>query len=58
MPQFDMPLGAPLADATYDSATETWSRKFKAGVSVTFHCQGNYGNITGGRWTNSFNALL
>eukprot|EP01001_Neometanema_parovale_P007548 NODE_3847_length_1154_cov_69.018429_g3660_i0.p1 GENE.NODE_3847_length_1154_cov_69.018429_g3660_i0~~NODE_3847_length_1154_cov_69.018429_g3660_i0.p1 ORF type:complete len:361 (-),score=56.12 NODE_3847_length_1154_cov_69.018429_g3660_i0:70-1098(-) len=40
-PEYDRPLGAPVADATYDSATQTWSRKFSKGTSVKFDCRTN-----------------
>ena len=33
---FARPLGAPLADATYDHTTETWYRSFESGTNVTF----------------------
>ena len=37
IPQFSMPLGAPLADAVYDASTTVWSRRFTHGVNVTFN---------------------
>ena len=54
MPQFDLPLGAPHSDATYDVASATWTRTFGKGVKVTFECHGNNGTITGPGWSGSF----
>eukprot|EP01043_Picozoa_sp_COSAG02_P052848 COSAG02_NODE_5757_length_4062_cov_12.533687_2_plen_387_part_00 len=54
MPQFDLPLGPPHADATYDAATATWTRAFGKGVKVTFECSTNNGTITGPGWTGAF----
>ena len=33
---FARPLGPPLADAVYDTATQTWSREFASGTKATF----------------------
>jgi hypothetical protein len=48
MPQFEQPLGAPLADATYDAPSSTWSRQF-AHVNVTFDVTTSLGKVDG--WT-------
>eukprot|EP00937_MAST-01D_sp_MAST-1D-sp2_P000218 g218.t1 len=46
---FGRELGAPVADAAYDTATATWSRHFSGGTSVSFNARTNLGNITWGR---------
>ena len=51
-PDFERPLGPPLADATYDHATATWHRSFAGGAHVTFtpHINAN-GQDMGGTGT-------
>ena len=36
---FGRQLGAPLADAAYDTGTQTWSREFRSGTRVEFALQ-------------------
>ena len=43
---FGRRLGEPLADATYDVRSATWSRSFKGGTRVVFNARTNTGNIT------------
>ena len=43
---FGRRLGEPLADATYDVRSSTWSRSFKGGTRVVFNARTNTGNIT------------
>jgi hypothetical protein len=50
MPEFALPLGAPLSDAVYNPLTYTWTRKFAHGVTVTFHAKGGNGTIIGPGW--------
>ena len=50
MPEFALPLGAPLSDAVYNPLTYTWTRKFARGVTVTFHAKGGNGTIIGPGW--------
>lgn len=42
---FDQPLGVPTADAVYDAATSTWSRRFASGTAVTFDAVTKKGTI-------------
>ena len=42
---FGRPLGAPVADAAYDAATGTWSRRFATGTRVTFNAATSKGSI-------------
>jgi len=44
-PEFEKPLGEPLADATYDAATSTWTRSFASGTKVTFNAVSAVGSI-------------
>ena len=46
LPDFDKPLGAPLAAAVYDAADGTWRRAFAAGTNVTFDAKRNVGSIS------------
>ena len=48
LPEFDKPLGAPLADGSYDAATATWTRRFASGTVVTFDAITNKGAIVWG----------
>lgn len=45
LPEFDKPLGAPLAAGSYDVATSTWTRRFASGTVVTFDAKTNTGSI-------------
>jgi hypothetical protein len=45
--EYDMPLGAPLAPATYSNGM--WSRQFKHGTKVTFDTSTNKGTIVWGK---------
>jgi hypothetical protein len=45
LPEFDKPLGAPVADAAYDAGTHTWSRSFGSGTAVTFNARTSKGTI-------------
>lgn len=55
MPQFELPLGEPLGDATYTTANGgEWHRSFKAGVEVTFSVENRTGTITGPGWPGVF----
>ena len=45
---FDQHLGAPLADARYDSATSSWSRAFASGTKVTFNALTKKGTVAWG----------
>lgn len=47
LPQFALPLGEPLSDATYDASGGTWNRQFAHGVNVTFAVKINRGKIVG-----------
>ena len=44
-PEFEKPLGEPLADATYDAATSTWTRSFASGTRVKFDATSSVGSI-------------
>ena len=46
LPQFDLPLGAPLAAATYDAPSATWRRSFASGTNVTFDAKQSTGSIS------------
>jgi hypothetical protein len=46
--EFDLPLGAPLADAAYDAVTHKWTRRFEH-VNVTFNARNGKGTVKG--WT-------
>lgn len=48
-PIYDMPLGAPLSNATL-SADGVWTRRFAAGTNVTFDTKTNTGTI---QWANA-----
>ena len=48
LPEFDKPLGAPLADGSYDAATATWTRRFASGTVVTFDAASKKGAIAWG----------
>ena len=43
---FDRKLGAPLADATYDASTSTWTRSFASGTKVRFNAETKKGAIS------------
>ena len=43
---FDRKLGAPLADATYDTPTDTWTRSFASGTKVQFNAKTKKGTIS------------
>ena len=45
MPFYDVPIGDPQGEATYDSATGIWKRNFEH-VSVTFDTATNRSTIT------------
>lgn len=45
---FGRKLGAPLADAMYDSSTDTWTRSFVSGTEVQFNAKTNKGSISWG----------
>ena len=45
-PQFDLPLGAPLADGAYDAASQTWTRRF-AHVNASFNAKTKTGTVEG-----------
>jgi hypothetical protein len=49
-PMFDNPLGAPQADAVYDTATATWTRSFASGTHVSFNAKTQVGTI---QWGNA-----
>jgi hypothetical protein len=51
---FGRPLGTPLADAVYDAATATWSRRFRSGASVVFNANTNHGTTTWGAGRGSW----
>ena len=46
---FDRPLGEPVSDGQYDSASAIWSRTFKSGTKVTFNAATKKGSID---WAN------
>ena len=46
LPEYERPLGAPLADAAYDAASATWSRGFASGTTVSFNARTNAGKIS------------
>jgi hypothetical protein len=48
LPQFEQPLGAPLAEATYDASSGVWTRQFQH-VNVSFDAKTNRGQVDG--WT-------
>ena len=45
---FDRQLGAPLADATYDPSTDSWTRGFASGTKVQFNAKTKIGSIIWG----------
>lgn len=45
---FDRDLGAPTDDATYDPATNEWTRSFASGTVVRFNAMTNAGDISWG----------
>ena len=46
MPElFERPLGEPLADAIYDTASASWARRFASGTSVSFSARTGTGTI-------------
>ena len=45
LPQFELPLGAPLGEAAYDAASATWTRAFASGTAVTFNAATGAGSI-------------
>jgi hypothetical protein len=44
------PLGTPLADATYDHATSTWTQTFASGTTISFNAKTTRGAI---HWSGS-----
>ena len=44
--QFDLPLGAPLADGAYDALSQTWTRRF-AHVNASFNAKTKKGTVEG-----------
>jgi len=44
-PEFERPLGDPLADAVYDEVTSTWTRGFASGTKVVFNAASAVGSI-------------
>jgi hypothetical protein len=44
-PEFERPLGEPLADAVYNAETLTWSRGFASGTKVAFNAASAVGSI-------------
>jgi hypothetical protein len=44
-PMYELPLGAPSADAEYDALSHTWSRTFAHAGAVTFHVAKGTGTI-------------
>jgi hypothetical protein len=48
LPQFEQPLGAPRAEATYNASAGVWARQFEH-VNVTFDVIANRGRVSG--WT-------
>lgn len=45
---FDRTLGAPVADAAYDSSTDEWTRSFASGTFVRFNAKTNKGEVSWG----------
>ena len=45
---FERPLGEPLGDAVYDGATQTWTRSFARGASVSFNAATRKGHVQWG----------
>lgn len=45
LPEFDRPLGTPLADAVYNPHTMTWTRAFAGGAHVSFDASSNKGSV-------------
>lgn len=50
LPDFERPLGAPVADAAYDAATGMWTRAFASGTAAAFNANTGEGTI---RWAAS-----
>jgi Hypothetical glycosyl hydrolase family 15 len=53
LPQYELPLGAPLGEAAYNSASKLWTREFASGTKVSFNAGSSVGRI---EWASAKNA--
>ena len=51
---FDMPLGAPLANATSDASGDVWTRTFKSGTQIFFRKSNTTGWMKWGAAARAF----
>jgi hypothetical protein len=58
LPEYDMPLGAPLAAATLDASTGIYRRQFAFGTNVSYDSKLDTGSIEWGKFPQQPQAQL